>query len=1028
LKLIKQIRLFFQEGNSDKVYEIDLCEAGEGYVVNFRYGRRGASLKEGTKTIFPIELREAEKVFENLEQEKRKKGYAAAGEIPVETTSKPTTNKKIDQRKKVIVKLLKSAAAGEEPDNWPISRIIWRAGDLKITEAIPYIIKLANYKDVYAIYSSVWAIGRCGTENAIPFIKDIQLRKELPEFVRKLATEALLKIGTDKDKETLTASIIESLPESLRKNIIDKNYPTLDQQLRELLFQYKTTSNEYLEGIYQISRQDLSIHKLLRNIINELPLKHTYFKPIRHISKVAEMLEDYSIYGIIAKNIEKQSAVYNTSAWQSDDQKKEQAFSNKTKEYLTKRVVRQLKKYGEAEEDSYTSLASELLLAFNDSEDLTPSFNKVEVSYNYDSITRRHTTVNHITHFDSYAKFQAFNFILYKNSWRFTQHKNAWKCIPPYVPGSPAPEGREEAYPHLWNKASEEIIELLSYSKSEKVNVFALKVFKSNPDFETNIESGNIILFLQSSYNTTQLVGFELARKKYDRNNPDKLILIAMLDSTLEEARTQAEQWIEEQRSLLISDTEFVSTLLKMRKQDAHVWLRGFLSSVSFTKEQSEIIITKTIAFLLSLNLVSEDEQSYATQLGDTLIACFSENIKNINLDIIKDLFRHSSPIIHNLAGKILLKHAVNPENLPEDFLQILLQSDNSNSRGLGIALLGKFPERLLIEKRDMLVSFCLSPMADVRNAVKPLISKLVKSYHSFGHDLVNLFVPAFLMKETYEGLHEDLLNLLSNELSDAISIIPKDKTLLLLNSKFRSSQLLGSVLLKKTISDSQLSISELVKLASNPLQDVRLFVWNTYKKYKDKVITEKDESIRITDSYWDDTRLFAFDFFRNHFSQEDWDVELLVSLCDSTKEDVQDFGREMITRCFKEDQGTEYLLKLSQHPNTKVQLFSTAYLEKYADNNLEILKSLLPYFIILLSQVNKGKVAKVRVMNFLRKESMKNEDAAMFAAEIFTRVSVSMAINEKAECIAALRDIRKKYTSLYSPIEIKEYPDYIKN
>lgn len=74
MKLIKQIRLFFQEGNSDKVYEIDLCEAGEGYVVNFRYGRRGASLKEGTKTIFPVELREAEKVFENLEQEKRKKG------------------------------------------------------------------------------------------------------------------------------------------------------------------------------------------------------------------------------------------------------------------------------------------------------------------------------------------------------------------------------------------------------------------------------------------------------------------------------------------------------------------------------------------------------------------------------------------------------------------------------------------------------------------------------------------------------------------------------------------------------------------------------------------------------------------------------------------------------------------------------------------------------------------------------------------------------------------------------------------
>jgi predicted DNA-binding WGR domain protein len=74
LKLVRQAKLFFQEGTSDKVYEIDLCESGDGFLVNFRYGRRGASLKEGTKTIFPVPLAEAEKVFAALEQEKRKKG------------------------------------------------------------------------------------------------------------------------------------------------------------------------------------------------------------------------------------------------------------------------------------------------------------------------------------------------------------------------------------------------------------------------------------------------------------------------------------------------------------------------------------------------------------------------------------------------------------------------------------------------------------------------------------------------------------------------------------------------------------------------------------------------------------------------------------------------------------------------------------------------------------------------------------------------------------------------------------------
>ena len=51
MKLIQQSILSFQQGKSDKVYEIDLCETAPGeYVVNFRYGRRGANLREGTKS------------------------------------------------------------------------------------------------------------------------------------------------------------------------------------------------------------------------------------------------------------------------------------------------------------------------------------------------------------------------------------------------------------------------------------------------------------------------------------------------------------------------------------------------------------------------------------------------------------------------------------------------------------------------------------------------------------------------------------------------------------------------------------------------------------------------------------------------------------------------------------------------------------------------------------------------------------------------------------------------------------------
>ena len=41
VKLAKRVSLHYQAGNSDKVYEVDLCQIAEDkYLVNFRYGRR----------------------------------------------------------------------------------------------------------------------------------------------------------------------------------------------------------------------------------------------------------------------------------------------------------------------------------------------------------------------------------------------------------------------------------------------------------------------------------------------------------------------------------------------------------------------------------------------------------------------------------------------------------------------------------------------------------------------------------------------------------------------------------------------------------------------------------------------------------------------------------------------------------------------------------------------------------------------------------------------------------------------------
>jgi len=71
----ENITLFFKQGRADKVYKAVLEGKEEQYIVNFAYGRRGATLKTGTKTQTPVPYEKAKKIYDKLIRDKSAKGY-----------------------------------------------------------------------------------------------------------------------------------------------------------------------------------------------------------------------------------------------------------------------------------------------------------------------------------------------------------------------------------------------------------------------------------------------------------------------------------------------------------------------------------------------------------------------------------------------------------------------------------------------------------------------------------------------------------------------------------------------------------------------------------------------------------------------------------------------------------------------------------------------------------------------------------------------------------------------------------------
>jgi len=71
----EQITLYYQQEKSDKVYKVSLEEQEGLYLVNFAYGRRGSTLKTGTKTQKAVEYEKGKKIYDKLVLSKSAKGY-----------------------------------------------------------------------------------------------------------------------------------------------------------------------------------------------------------------------------------------------------------------------------------------------------------------------------------------------------------------------------------------------------------------------------------------------------------------------------------------------------------------------------------------------------------------------------------------------------------------------------------------------------------------------------------------------------------------------------------------------------------------------------------------------------------------------------------------------------------------------------------------------------------------------------------------------------------------------------------------
>ncbi|MBC9915470.1 HEAT repeat domain-containing protein [Chitinophaga varians] len=1094
MRLVRNVKLFFREGNSDKTYEIDLCEVGpEQYTVNFRYGKRFGTLKEGTKTVSPVALAAATTIFDALEKEKRSKGYLGEQEAVQDLSFVPVdTSVVADPQNAAILKRLQGALENKPAYKtvWKTSRVIWKAGERKVKEAVPYLIKLMERGDAMQRYAALWALGRCADPAAAPVLRSYADNGSYAQNIRMLAANGLLMALPEEERNAHIQSHLLRLPEQLQQIIAGDNAQAIFDMVQQLVMVKAELNYPMLEDLYIVAYNNKAVRDAIIGFLVHMPLRPSYFQHIRHIFKQAELRDDQGIVGTLAVRFERELPMFNHPGKRLDYDGNEYhpnvfvpelqesfkiareikkpgsrlAYSNKTRGYLKRRVLRNLRAAGARGDMEYVRLATALLLQYEEQRDARKEYQTTQYTW----INGRYTTW--YKQYPAHAQAVFLNYILRGNTpnlrldangttWYFEAHKNengeitreatmlrdhpdtikaqqkgtllqklfGWLggdkqtpspgAVPPtYKPETaPAAPASDVPYLELWQKMPQAFMQLLIAGKMEMVHLFAMEQLKSHPDYadlKAKMDEKTIYYLLISHFNVPALFGLELAKEKYNPASLSFFLLYAVTMSPLEVARIQGLDWVDQNKAACFGDTDFLMRLIFNPYKDVRNYVRQQLTPEHLPADKARALVGKAIAALLASNSLADDVNENLNDGCQILEQFCAGALHEVDMKVITDLMNAAAPACQAFGVRLMVmkQGQLNFAELSDQLLRNLVASQHASVRMAGVSVVKAMPEAELLKRAEVLLDIVLAPYADVRKEIRPLIAALVAKDSRLAVYLVNELVPRLMRKETAEGIHDDIAAILSHELVGHLQDVDTATALRLLYANYRAAQEFGVVVLNKYIPAEALTVKQVIAAGSHELLAVREWSWGFFHQHAARMRYEREAAIGLLDAKWDDTRHFAREFFRTQFTENDWTPETLVAIADSVRPDIQAFGREMLMRFFKDADGPTYLLKLSQHPSVAMQSFATNYLETYATDNLEYLRSMEHYFRSVLSRVNKARVAKERIFGLLEKEALKSAEAAAYIGEVIAHISATVSIADKARCIQIMRNIQQQF------------------
>lgn len=414
-------------------------------------------------------------------------------------------------------------------------------------------------------------------------------------------------------------------------------------------------------------------------------------------------------------------------------------------------------------------------------------------------------------------------------------------------------------------------------------------------------------------------------------------------------------------------------------------------------------------AFNLLLESECKEVNAFAIKvLADKFPDVF---IKNIGSEEIKKILSRNYIFVSNKLIDILKKN-FNPEKPDREIIMILLNSKYDSLRSVAKEWLKASAKYW---KDDVLLLLLSSEYEDNRNFTKDIISIFRKIYPEKNY----FYFLLSLLKRQECDFFSNIIEILKTDFQEELKFVSTEQIFDCLKSPSGNIQDFGVYLLNIcSVKPENLDRKELLNLCSLDLFELRKWARESIKILFPS--WERDISIFIplAESSWEDTRTFAFEFLKENFSPEEFTPDIILSFCDSMRKDAQDFGKELMASCITACSDIDYILKLSEHPDSNIQEFALELIMKKMPSEPEKIKSLLYYFRTVLFKVNKNRKLKDKLLDYLEMAGLENPFAGAEIVSLLSELARIMTKKDFSRALVIMTGIKSRYPYITCPVE----------